>query len=108
MINADNGIINLRERLMEADRKKPQSAGVSVSPPANHEADSANKSRKLADIIEIRNENKIAVLGPVRSEDTAREILSLLKEQFTAGDENVRTLHRRANADAAMVFYPFE
>ena len=108
MINAENGIINLREKLIEADRKKPQSAGGSASASDNHEKDKVGKSSKLADIIQIRNENKIAVLGPVRSEDKAREILTLLKEQFTARDENVRTLHRRANPDAAMGFYPFE
>jgi hypothetical protein len=108
VINADNSIINLREKLVEADRKKAQSAGGGLSASKYHQTDSANKSSKLADIIEIRNENKLAGSNSVRTEDKARELLTLLKEQFSAGDGKAKVLHQQVNADSVMGHYPFD
>ena len=108
MINADNSIVNLRERLLEADKRKSQPVQAGKSSSSVSPASPSGQQSSIADIIEIRNENKLAALGPVRTEDDAREIMTMLKKKFTAeGGESINA-HRKANADAVMGFYPFE
>lgn len=109
MINADNSIVNLRERLLEADKRKSQSvqtekSSSSASAPVSQQ----NKESSIADIIEIRNENKLAVIGSVRTESDARDIVSMLKNKFAANGEESILAHKKANTDAVLGFYPFE
>ncbi len=108
MINADNSIVNLRERLLEADKRKAQSVQDGKSSSVSSVSASQGQQSSIADIIEIRNENKLAAVGPVRTEEEARSIMTMLKSKFTAEGEESINAHRKANAETVMGFYPFE
>jgi hypothetical protein len=108
VINIDNGIVNLRERLLEADKRKSQTVQSEKTSSKSVSVGQGQGSSKIADIIEIRNENKLAAEGPVRSEEDAREIVNVLKNKFASEGESSINAHRKANPDTVMRFYPFE
>ncbi|QAR33251.1 hypothetical protein EP073_07500 [Geovibrio thiophilus] len=108
MINADNSIVNLRERLLEADKRKSQSVQTEKSSSVSSTPVSQGQQSSIADIIEIRNENKLAAVGPVRTEEDARDIVTMLKSKFTTESKESINAHRKASAETVMGFYPFE
>lgn len=110
MINTDKSIVNLREKLLEADKRKPKSVeDVKDSSVASSKVSAAkDKHKDIADIIQIRNENKLAVSGNIRSESDARNILTALQEKFTESGKEAINAHHKANVNTVMSFYPFE
>jgi hypothetical protein len=109
-INPNGSVVNLREKLLEMDRKKTQSeSGSARTESKNSESVSAEK-QYITDIIGIRNENKLAVQSSnaITSKEEAFEMLDVLKKKFEGDSETALNAHKKANPNTVMKFYPFE
>lgn len=110
VINSGGSVIDLKQRLQEADRKKTQSGSGSVSGKTGDSSASASASTQISDIIGIRNENRLAIASSdsILSADDAQSALDTLKQQFSDNAENALNAHRQTDANTVMQFYPFE
>jgi len=109
VVNFEGSVVHLRDKVSTADRKKTQSDGSQkVSSPGSEKNDTSKQY--IADVIGIRNENKLAAISnsSIKTEDEAYDMLEELKKQFASDAEGALNAHKKANPDAVMQFYPFE
>lgn len=110
VVNFEGSVINLRDKLAAVDKKKTQNES-SQSLQGNESSSSGNSEKQyIADVIGIRNENKLAATSSmsIQTDDEAFDILEQLKQQFQDSSEDAINAHEKASADAVMQFYPFE
>ena len=106
--NSNGTVINLRDKLLEVDRKKTQSEkGVQKG---GDPGSQASEKKYISDIIGIRNENKLAASSSnaIMSKDEALDMVEELKRQFRNDSGGALDAHKKADANAVMQFYPFE
>lgn len=111
VINSGGSVINLKDRLQEADRKKTQSDSGKVTKPSSDDSSStAAKSTQMSDIIGIRNENRLAIASSdtILTSDDAAATLDMLKKQFADDSDTALNAHKQADANSVMQFYPFD
>jgi hypothetical protein len=106
VINFESGIVNLRDKLQEVEKKKSQPQQAEKTETSQSSSEPGNPV--VADVIDIRNENRLAALSSVRSEEEAASIVDMLKEKFAGDTQESLNAHKKANADTVMSFYPFE
>jgi hypothetical protein len=109
-INPNGSVVNLREKLLQMDRKKTQSESESVNSDKSSGESASAEKQYISDIIGIRNENRLAVQSSnaITSKDEAFEMLDLLKKKFADNSETALNAHKKASPDTVMKFYPFE
>ncbi|MGE4266140.1 MAG: hypothetical protein AB7F25_01760 [Deferribacterales bacterium] len=109
-INPNSSVVNLREKLLQMDRKKTQSESEDVNS-GNNSAESVSADKQyMSDVIGIRNENRLAVQSSnaITSKDEAFEMLETLKQKFSDSSETALNAHKKADPNTVMQFYPFE
>ncbi len=107
-ITGTGSVVNLREKLLEIDRKKTQSgSGIAQS---SSDSNSSSEKKYISDVIGIRNENKLAAAssGGILSKEEAMDMVDELKRQFECDSCNALDAHNKADANTVMQFYPFE
>jgi hypothetical protein len=109
VVNFDGTVINLRDKLAGADRKKTQSE-TALRTEQDKPVSGDKEKAYVADVIGIRNENRLAVTAhsALQSEEEAYDMLNELKSMFQKDSENALNAHKKASPDAVMQFYPFE
>lgn len=107
VVNFEGSVINLRDKISGADRKKSQSDSTQKSE-SGSKSDSEKQS--ITDVIGVRNENRLAVISSdsIKSKEDAFDMLGELKKQFAQDSETAINAHKKASPDAVMQFYPFE
>ncbi|WP_022850051.1 hypothetical protein [Limisalsivibrio acetivorans] len=112
MINFEGPIVNLREKLMEVEKKRGQAAANEKNEPIESKgkssSESSSSSQSIADIISIRNENRMAADSSIRSEEEAKEVLGDLMKSFSKSTGESINAHKKADPNTVMQFYPFE
>jgi len=111
VVNFEGSVINLRDKLASVDRKRTQSESAqSVQNGAKSETSGESEKQYIADVIGIRNENRLAAStgSSIQSDEEAFDMLEELKKQFMENSESALNAHEKANPDAVMQFYPFE
>lgn len=111
VIKNESAVINLRDKFSNVDRKKSQSeSSQMVHDNARTENNVDSEKQYIADVIGIRNENKLAASSnsSLQSEEEAFDMIEELKKQFMNDSENAINAHKKASPDAVMQFYPFE
>lgn len=105
--NNNGTVINLRDKLLQVDRKKTQS---DKSVQENSSGQQSSEKKFISDIIGIRNENKLAASSSntIMSKDEALDMVEELKRQFNRDASVALDAHKKADANAVMQFYPFE
>jgi len=109
-INFDNPIINIRDKLTGAVSKKKSSANENSAKTANNVSLNA-ESKKFADIVEIKRENRLAAnsYNLLKSEDDANEVLNKLKDAFHQQEtSSLINAHGNVDPNKVLKFYPFE
>jgi len=111
VVNFEGSVINLRDKISAADRRKTQSE-VPQKAQSNDRSEKGSDSEKnyVSDVIGIRNENRLAVVSSstIQSKEEAFDMLAELKKQFATDSEGALNAHKKASPDAVMQFYPFE
>jgi len=109
IVNFDSSVANLRDRIQAADKKKTQSDSQSVKGSASSEK-KTEESAVIADVIGIRDENKLAAASntAIQNKEEAFDLLEDLKKELLDNSERAINAHKKASADAVMQFYPFE
>jgi len=109
-INSNGSIINLREKLLQMDKKKSQSEAEGVQSKKSADSPVSAEKQQISDIIGIRNENRLAVQSSnsITSRDQAYEMLDELKRRFEDDSQNALNAHKKADPNTVMKFYPFE
>ncbi|MBZ4671967.1 MAG: hypothetical protein JG762_197 [Deferribacteraceae bacterium] len=108
-INFDN-TINIRDKLTGNVSKKKSSANDNSAKTANN-VNLNIESKKFADIVEIKRENRLAAnsYSLLKSEDDANEVLNKLKDAFQKQDaSSLINAHGKVDPDKVLKFYPFE
>ncbi|MGD9808702.1 MAG: hypothetical protein AB7E76_13115 [Deferribacterales bacterium] len=112
VVNFEGSVINLRDKLAAVDKKRTQSDSSQSVQDNSKSAGSkdSEKQQYIADVIGIRNENKLAASSgsSIKTDEEALDILEQLKKQFMDNSEGALNAHEKASADAVMQFYPFE
>lgn len=112
IIHNDSSVINLRDKMQTVDRKKTQSESSQSVKSSNAKSESSNETEKqyMADVIGIRNENRLAASSgsSIQSDEEALDLLEDLKQQLLGDTGNAINAHKKASPDAVMQFYPFE
>ena len=111
VVNFESSVVNLRDKLSAVDRRKSQSDGSQkVKEQSKPEKNNDNEKQYIADVIGIRNENRLAAVAnsSIQSQEEALDMLEELKRQFADEPENAINAHKKASPDAVMQFYPFE
>ncbi|PLX69818.1 MAG: hypothetical protein C0603_02475 [Denitrovibrio sp.] len=111
VVNFEGSVVNLRDKLSNIDRKKSQSdSSQKVQDNGRSEKSTDNEKQYIADVIGIRNENRLAAVSnsAIQSQDEALDMIEELKRQFADEPENAINAHKKASPDAVMQFYPFE
>jgi len=108
-INFEGSVINLRDKLANVDRKRPQSDNAQGVEKKSQSSATPEK-RYIADVIGIRNENRLAAASQniVQTQEEALDILEDLKKQFAENSSDALNAHKKAQPDSVMQFYPFE
>jgi len=91
----------------QVDNKKKSEPGESAKKNAESTGSSSNK-KDMADIISIRNENKLAASQAVKTMGEAEKLVEALKNKFAADASAALDAHVKTDADTVMQYYTFE
>jgi hypothetical protein len=108
-INFDNSVINIRDKLTGNVSKKKAESNISVKSEKNSEK--VSDSKKFADIVEIKRENRLAAnsYSQLKTDDDVNEVLNKLKDAFRKQDtSSLLDIHSKVEPDKVLKFYPFE
>ena len=110
VVNFESSVVQLRDKLVAADKRKTQNDSQSVTGSAGSEKKAESEKHFIADVIGIRNENKLAASSQtsIQSKEEAFDMLEELKKQFLNDSSRAIDAHKKASADTVMQFYPFE
>ncbi len=101
VVNFEGSVVNLRDKLMAVDRKKTQSDGSqNVQDNGRSEKNNDNEKQYIADVIGIRNENRLAVVSnsSIQSQEEALDMIAELKRQFADDPENAINAHKKSES----------
>lgn len=105
IIKFDGSPFNLRDKQQIENKKKSEPVESSKT---TENKISGSKKNEVADIISIRNENKLAASSSIRTLEDATVLADMLKKKFTEDVEASLNAHRKTDPDTVMQFYPFE
>jgi len=111
VVNFEGAVVNLRDKIQAADKKKTQTDSQDVKEKASlNGAKAENEKAFIADVIGIRNENKLAATSntSIQSKEEALDMLAELKQQMMQDSGKAIDAHKKASANAVMQYYPFE
>lgn len=110
VVNFEGSVVNLREKLIAADKKKTQTDSRNEKIDAGSGSKAENDKAFVADVIGIRNENKLAATSysSIQSKEEAVDMLEDLKKAMMEDTGKAINAHKKASADTVMQFYPFE
>lgn len=104
IVKFDGSVVNFRERLQELEKKR----GPSAEKKEKSSESSSTKTGQIADVISIRNENRLAALGNVKTEADAGKLLDDLRQSFAGDSSRAMDAHKKADPNKVLRFYPFE
>ncbi len=111
VVNFEGSIINLKERINQAERRKSESSQLEAKPSTKNaeKTEEAEKQRNLADIVAIKRENQLAAgSNPIRSKEDAVKLMDELKKAFAKDLSDALEAHTKADPNRVMKFYPFD
>lgn len=106
IIKFDGAVVNFRERLQELEKKRGPAQAEKKDDKVKTEK--SGKTGDIADIISIRNENRLAALGNIRDTREATDLLGDLRKSFIDDAAGALSAHKKAEPDRVMRYYPFE
>lgn len=107
VVNMNGSIINLREKLLEVEKRKGAETG-GVQKNISNRTEGPKESRNIADIIAIKKENILASGTQIRKDEQATEVLNELRDSFSEDTQAALQAHKKADVDRILKFYPFE